>query len=460
MRLTYIGHAAAVFDVGGVRLITDPVFSEPLYCNTLWHYPPLALGIGDLPPVDFIYISHHHGDHFDPASLARFDKSAALIVPALDAGWAPPSTSAQRDRFHRAVRALGFKTVHVLGAWETLDLAPNFRVTMVPAATAEPDSSLLVEAAGTTAFVQNDNYLGDTVVAELARRFPVVDVGLMFSGSSIGYPAVADLSDEERWSEAQRRRYEYFFPKAVGYLAALRPRLFVPFANDLSWLAPEDLWINRLCRIHPAEFVNYLEAHPVAGVRPMLMQSGDEWSAASGLVRRGVLLDTNRLFEEMADYARTLAPAAAELRARERTVDTTGLRDLFLQRITAACRATRAAIQPIHRLTVYLRVTGRVPHEFTLAFGGGDCRVSEGAPSGEWDLRITVDDFLLVRALRGEIEFQEIRNTRWRISHPRGYSEAIRRFWLWLCVDVDSYLAGFEEPVAPASECAATDAFL
>lgn len=41
----------------------------------------------------------------------------------------------------------------------------------------------------------------------------------------------------------------------------------------------------------------------------------------------------------------------------------------------------------------------------------------------------------------GQLEFQEIRNSRWRIAHPGGYTEAIRRFWMWLFVEVDSYLA-------------------
>ncbi|HVN85460.1 MAG TPA: MBL fold metallo-hydrolase [Candidatus Binatia bacterium] len=445
MRVTYIGHATALIEAGGVRLITDPVFSEPLYCNTLWHYPPLAVGIADLPPLDFIYISHHHADHFDPASLAQFDKSAALIVPALDEGWAPLNAPMQRERFHRSVRRLGFKTVHMLRAWETLELAPEVWAVMVPAATLDPDSSLVVQTGGRTVFVQNDNYLGDRVCADLASRFPTIDLGLMFCGASIGYPAVADLPDDVRVREARRRKYEHFFPKARYYVEALRPRLFVPFANDLSWLAPEDVWINRLCRVHPAEFLAYLEAHPLEGVTPVLMQSRDYWTPEDGVVRCAPPPDGSRFFEELEAYARAKRPAVAQLRAGERSLDTTGLAELFIRRMRRAAEASDGAVRDVGRLTVHMSVQGRVPDEFTLTFRDGMCSVERGTPRGTWDLRITIDDFLLMGALRGKLEFQEIRNSRWRISHPGGYTEAMRRFWLWLCVHVDPYLAAIAE---------------
>jgi len=448
MKLTYIGHAKALIEAGGVRLITDPSFSEPLYCNTLWHYPPLAIGLGDLPSLDYIYVSHHHADHFDPASLARLDKAAAVIVPALDAGWEPMNCSDQRDRFHRAIRSLGFREIHALRAWETLALAPTVNVTMVPAATFEPDSSLIVQGEGITIFIQNDNYLGEPVCRELTRRFPVIDIGLMFCGASVGYPAVADLDDTAKAEEADRRKYGYFFPMARRFLEELRPRLFVPFANDLAWLAPQDVWINRLCKTHPGHFIDYLAAHPVPGVTPMQMNSGDEWTPEAGLRRLKPPPDLTRFFDDLEAHARAIAPTTRGLFDAERAIDTRGLRDLWHSRLREVCTVCRGSLGSVGRLTVYFRVEGTHPGDYYLKFADGHFVVGEGVPNRGWDLRIRVDDFLLMRAMLGQLEFQEIRNSRWRISHPGGYTPEIRRFWTWLCVEVDSYLAGTRDDAA------------
>jgi L-ascorbate metabolism protein UlaG (beta-lactamase superfamily) len=454
MKITYVGHAKALIEAGGVRLITDPAFSEPVYCNTLWHYPPLAIGLDDLPSLDYIYISHHHADHFDPASLARLNKSAAVIVPALDAGWEPMNSTDHRDRFHRAIRHLGFKEVYALRAWETIELAPDVTATMVPAATLEPDSSLVFQSEGATIFIQNDNSLGDPVCKTLAQRFPVIDVGLMFCGASVGYPAVADLPDAVQAQEAHRRKYEHFFPLARRYLELLRPRLFVPFANDLAWLAPQDVWINRLCKTPPGHFIEYLAAHPVPGVTPMQMNSGDEWTPAAGLRRLNPAPDLTRFFDDLEAYARAIEPTTRGLFESEREIDTTGLRDLWLTRLQAVCTARRASLKKLGRLTVYFRVEGTHPGDYYLAFADGAFVVGEGVPVEGWDLRIRVDDFLLARALLGELEFQAIRNSRWRISHPGGYTQEVRRFWMWLFVEVDSYLARLrDDSAAGGSRC-------
>lgn len=440
MKLTYIGHAKALLEADRIRLITDPSFSEPLYCNTLWHYPPLRIGLEQLPPLDFIYVSHHHRDHFDPLSLSRLDKAAALIVPAFDDGWGPMNSTGERDRFHGIIRRLGFRKVHVLHAWETLAITPNVRVTMVPAATLEPDSSLVVQADGQTVFVQNDNYLGNAVRDELARRFPAIDVGLMFWGVSAGYPANADLRPETKVQEAQRRRNEYYLPMVRDNLAALRPRLFVPFANDLSWLAPSEVWINRLCRMHPGHLRAYLDANPVPGVALMQMNSGDSWTPADGLRRASAVPDWRFFFDELERYAAGLSAQIEAILEHESAIDTNGLPELWRQRMAEVGVATPHIIKLVGELTVYFRVVGTAPCDFSLTFADGRLTLG-GAQPAHWDLRITIDDFLLVRALLGQMEFQEIRNTRWHVSHPNGYTDAIRRFWMWLFVHVDNYIA-------------------
>ena len=76
MEVTYLGHAAIMVEAGGTRLLMDPWLEDPAYCDSWFHYPPLQLGISDLTPVDFVWCSHEHPDHFDPVAVARFLRHA------------------------------------------------------------------------------------------------------------------------------------------------------------------------------------------------------------------------------------------------------------------------------------------------------------------------------------------------------------------------------------------------
>jgi L-ascorbate metabolism protein UlaG (beta-lactamase superfamily) len=393
VKITYIGHAKALFEVGGVSLITDPSFSEPLYCNTLWHYPPLAVRLEDLPALDFIYISHQHRDHFDPFSLQKLNKSAQVIMPALDEQWGPMVSSMSHKKFHETMKKLGFKQTHVLGAWESMKLAPDVTATMVPALTQEPDSSLIIEAEGLTVFIQNDNYLGDPVKAELVRRFPSIDVGLMFWAGGVGYPAVFDFPDRVKMQEAWRRKYEYFFPKALETLALLRPKLFIPFANDLAWLAPDDLWINRLCKIHPGQFLEYFNRHPIHGITPMQMNSGDVWTPEDGLIRLKPEPDWDHYYEELESYAKHIEDQIRPILEDERKVDTSSLPELFKIRMTRICEDTRDIIKTLGRLTVYFQVEGSNPGDYYITFKDGDFSIGDQYPHSGWQIRLTIDDF-------------------------------------------------------------------
>jgi L-ascorbate metabolism protein UlaG (beta-lactamase superfamily) len=94
-RLTWFGHATVLIEIGGVRLLTDPVL-RPRILHLRRHVP--------LPPLpehlDAILISHLHYDHLDVKTLRALDPSAPVVVPR-GAGKT------------RAVRALG-RDVHEL----------------------------------------------------------------------------------------------------------------------------------------------------------------------------------------------------------------------------------------------------------------------------------------------------------------------------------------------------------
>ena len=74
-RVTYVGHATTLIEIGGVRLLTDPVLRQRLY-----HLRRRSIPVPEhlLANVDAVLISHLHHDHLDLPSLRRLGALDAL----------------------------------------------------------------------------------------------------------------------------------------------------------------------------------------------------------------------------------------------------------------------------------------------------------------------------------------------------------------------------------------------
>ncbi len=92
--VTWIGHASTLAQLGGLNVLTDPVFSErvsPFSFVGPKRHVPAALTPNQLPHIDLVLISHNHYDHLDDASvraLANQPGGAPLfIVPLGNKAW-------------------------------------------------------------------------------------------------------------------------------------------------------------------------------------------------------------------------------------------------------------------------------------------------------------------------------------------------------------------------------------
>ena len=70
--VTWIGHATVLAQLGGLNVITDPMFSSraaPIaFVGPKRHQPP-GLAPKQLPYIDVVLVSHNHYDHLDAAQL-------------------------------------------------------------------------------------------------------------------------------------------------------------------------------------------------------------------------------------------------------------------------------------------------------------------------------------------------------------------------------------------------------
>jgi L-ascorbate metabolism protein UlaG (beta-lactamase superfamily) len=113
-RITWIGHATALIELDGVRLLTDPLLRNHLG-HLKRHGPPPDPAL--LRDVDAVLISHLHFDHLDVPSLRRLPREMRMLAPAGAGGF---------------LRRQGFPRAEELAVGDVADVG-GVGITAVPA---------------------------------------------------------------------------------------------------------------------------------------------------------------------------------------------------------------------------------------------------------------------------------------------------------------------------------------
>lgn len=121
--VTPVGHATFLIQMDNLNMLTDPIWSDR--CSPVsWagpkrHRQP-GIRLADLPPIDAVLVSHNHYDHLDLPTLERLAEKGTprAIVPLGNAG---------------LVRGAGIPAVDELDWWQSVRIAPDVTITLVPA---------------------------------------------------------------------------------------------------------------------------------------------------------------------------------------------------------------------------------------------------------------------------------------------------------------------------------------
>ena len=87
LAVTWLGHASALVDLDGARVLTDPVFSMRCSPSELVgpaRMHPSPVSAADLPDVDVVLISHDHYDHLDMETVVAIGErqpDAVFVTP-------------------------------------------------------------------------------------------------------------------------------------------------------------------------------------------------------------------------------------------------------------------------------------------------------------------------------------------------------------------------------------------
>jgi L-ascorbate metabolism protein UlaG (beta-lactamase superfamily) len=89
LRATWLGHSTVMLELGGCRILTDPVWGRRASPSSLVgpkRFQPVPVAIGALPPIDLVVLSHDHYDHLDYPTIRALAKRQVPFVTSLGVG--------------------------------------------------------------------------------------------------------------------------------------------------------------------------------------------------------------------------------------------------------------------------------------------------------------------------------------------------------------------------------------
>ncbi|MES2962921.1 MAG: MBL fold metallo-hydrolase, partial [Bdellovibrionota bacterium] len=234
MKFSYVGHASALIEHQGKRLLFDPWLAGPVYWGAWWHFPHAQFD-ESIFNVDYIYITHWHFDHMHAESLQRFNRNAHLILPKFPVSGLPGP-----------LRDLGFSKMTELDNAETFELSPGFRLSSYQVQL-QDDSTAIVECdvPGRDPVVivnLNDSKPLPSTWNRITRKFPKVEMMLRSHSPAWSYPTAYSFEDPADSFPVSKESYKQAFWTAAE---KLKPRYAVAFASGVCHLTDDTLFENQ-----------------------------------------------------------------------------------------------------------------------------------------------------------------------------------------------------------------------
>jgi len=301
MRFTIIGHSCLYVETSAGTILVDPWLLGSCYWRSWWHYPPTPEPRPEWLAPDYVYLTHHHFDHFHFPSMRRIDRGAHVLVPRFGV-----------DVLAGEVRGLGFDEVMELPHAQVVQLGPDVRVASYQYGT---DDTVFVITNGTDVLVDvNDSKIRGRALAQIRDEFGTPTFVFKSYSFAQAYPVCYTADDPADLTLITRDSY---IDDWVAVVSRLEPRYGVPFGSMVAFLHPESRHVNPYL-VPPADVVAQFAARaPSSPTQAVQMDPGDAWSSGGGFELAGVdwYTDRERRLDELAARVRPRIEAQSRAEA-------------------------------------------------------------------------------------------------------------------------------------------------
>lgn len=204
--MTWAGHASWIVRIGGLTVLTDPVWSRRIL-GTPARITPVGVRWEALPPVDAVLISHNHYDHLDAPTLRRLPRDTPLLVPAGLGRWC------RRRRFTCVTELDWWESAELGGV--RFDFVPSHhwsKRTLLDTCRSLWGGWVLGDARGRRLYFAGDTGYGHWF-KEIGRRYPGLDLAMLPIGA---YEPRWWLSDVHTDPEEAVQAYEDLGARAMA----------------------------------------------------------------------------------------------------------------------------------------------------------------------------------------------------------------------------------------------------
>jgi L-ascorbate metabolism protein UlaG (beta-lactamase superfamily) len=194
--VVWLGHSSYFVQIGGKRLLIDPVFSSyaaPLPWMVRAYDGTTPFTIEDLPEIDAVLITHDHYDHLDYKTMKALEPKTRLVIAGLGNG------------AHLRHWGYGPEKIREMNWHGSVELDPGLRVHVLPAQHYSGRfmqrnqslwASYALEAAGRRLYFSGDTGFGPHFAA-IGKRFERFDFVAMDGGQYNAKWADIHMTPEE-----------------------------------------------------------------------------------------------------------------------------------------------------------------------------------------------------------------------------------------------------------------------
>jgi len=366
MRVIFLGHACYLVEIDGVRILTDPWLTDPIFEGLVERDPPLGFSVADLPGVDAIALTHAHLDHFNAPTLAALsDKSLPVVHP--------PIRFTELDTH---LRRLGFTNLHARRDFAPFELG-SVSVIPTPARGSLDECAYLIAGREGRFWDGSDAPQPPELIDEIAQRSGSIDAG-GFSHNSFDQPALLGMTSVKGADHGPT--------SAAASARRLGVRAAIAGASNMRWRGACGSVVTRKVIRRSRDDLRHRLQQDAPHVQYLDLQPGDAW-CASGEIERGVV--RGRAAAAVAhDYAPLFLDTGESWSAAGRP----STADAFERDLpTRTARAAEASLYLGQRVSI--EVTGADAATYTVDFREPGSHPQRGDDGAAYALRLTDHDW-------------------------------------------------------------------